>query len=73
MRLGSILIERKGVLWHGRRKWSCACLGCSPPTNRPPDLDEAQLSPGYRAERLALDITRYWGNRDAQLTVGRIG
>src|SRR5436190_2022576 len=31
------------------------------PDNRPPDLDESTLRLGGEGERLALDVTRYWG------------
>src|SRR5262249_4619270 len=42
------------------------------PDNRPPDLDESTLRPGGEGERLALDITRYWGKGGVHLTVGFI-
>ncbi len=42
------------------------------PANRPPDLDENDLHPGGDGERLALDITRYWGRDGVHLTVGFI-
>jgi hypothetical protein len=42
------------------------------PDNRPPGLDESALHPGGGGERLALDITRYWGTGGVQLTVGFI-
>jgi hypothetical protein len=40
--------------------------------NRPPELREEDLDAGPRAERLALDVTRYWGPQGVHLTVGFI-
>jgi hypothetical protein len=42
------------------------------PANRPPDLDEGDLQPGRKDERLAIDVTRYWGRDGVHLTVGFI-
>jgi hypothetical protein len=42
------------------------------PTNRPPDLDEHDLRAGGEGERLALDLTKYWGAEGVNLTVGFI-
>jgi len=40
--------------------------------NKPPGLDEDDLQPGMDGERLALDVTRYWGVEGVHLTVGFI-
>jgi hypothetical protein len=42
------------------------------PGNRPPGLEEDELPSGSEGERLALDVTRYWGTQGARLTVGFI-
>ena len=42
------------------------------PENKPPDVDEWTLQPTAPGERLALDITRYWGEKGVHLTVGFI-
>jgi len=44
------------------------------PSNRPPDLQEDEDAPpaGGDGERLALDVTRYWGKEGVHLTVGFI-
>jgi len=41
------------------------------PGNRPPGLEEDEVPQGNEGERLALDVTRYWGS-SVQLTVGFI-
>jgi hypothetical protein len=40
------------------------------PENRPPGLQEDELPAGTAGEKLAIDITRYWGSQGAHLTVG---
>jgi hypothetical protein len=40
------------------------------PGNRPPGLEEDEVPMGSDGERLALDVTRYWGKQGAHLTVG---
>lgn len=40
------------------------------PGNRPPGLDEDELPIGSEGEKLAIDVTRYWGKEGAHLTVG---
>jgi hypothetical protein len=43
------------------------------PDNRPPGLeDDEELPQGNEGERLALDVTRYWGRGGVHLTVGFI-
>src|SRR5262249_39349480 len=42
------------------------------PANQPPDLDDGQLQRGAEGDRLALDVTRYWGHNGVCLTVGFI-
>jgi hypothetical protein len=42
------------------------------PANRPPDLPEGEVPAGVPGERLALDVTRYWGKGGVHLTVGFI-
>ena len=42
------------------------------PDNRPPGLEDEELPQGNEGERLALDVTRYWGARGVNLTVGFI-
>jgi hypothetical protein len=42
------------------------------PDNGPAGLDESTLHPGGEGEKLALDITRYWGKGGVHLTVGFI-
>jgi len=42
------------------------------PDNRPPGLNESTLQPGGDGDRLALDVTRYWGKGGVHLTVGFI-
>jgi hypothetical protein len=57
-----------------RQQWPNAArnaIGVNP-ANRPPDLDESTLRPGGEGERLALDISRYWGQDGVDLTVGFI-
>jgi hypothetical protein len=38
--------------------------------NRPPGLEEDDVPSGSEGERLALDVTRYWGTQGVHLTVG---
>jgi hypothetical protein len=40
--------------------------------NRPPGLEQDEVPQGSAGERLALDVTRYWGNQGVDLTVGFI-
>jgi hypothetical protein len=40
------------------------------PDNRPPALDEDEVPMGSEGEKLAIDVTRYWGNKGVHLTVG---
>jgi len=40
--------------------------------NRPPGLEEDEVPQGNEGERLALDVTRYWGRGGVDLTVGFI-
>jgi len=40
------------------------------PGNRPPGLDEDELPMGSAGEKLAIDVTRYWGEQGVDLTVG---
>ena len=42
------------------------------PNNRPPGLEEDQVPEGNEGERLALDVTRYWGKGGVHLTLGFI-
>jgi hypothetical protein len=42
------------------------------PANRPPGLEEGDVPYGDEGERLALDVTRYWGSGGVRLTVGFI-
>jgi hypothetical protein len=42
------------------------------PDNRPPGLEEDEVPQTSAGERLALDITRYWGRDGVNLTVGFI-
>jgi hypothetical protein len=42
------------------------------PDNRPPGLEEDEVPQGNEGERLALDVTRYWGTGGVHLTVGFI-
>ena len=42
------------------------------PANRPPDLDESELQQGGEGDRLALEISKYWGRDGVHLTVGFI-
>jgi len=42
------------------------------PANRPPGLEEGDLPSGDAGERLAVDVTRYWGAHGVRLTVGFI-
>jgi hypothetical protein len=42
------------------------------PGNRPPGLLDEELPSGREGERLALDVTRYWGTQGVHLTVGFI-
>ena len=42
------------------------------PDNRPPGLEDEELPQGNEGERLALDVTRYWGAGGVNLTVGFI-
>lgn len=42
------------------------------PGNRPPGLEDDEAPQGNEGERLALDVTRYWGDGGVNLTVGFI-
>lgn len=42
------------------------------PGNRPPGFEEDEVPMGSKGERLALDVTRYWGDKGVHLTVGFI-
>jgi hypothetical protein len=42
------------------------------PENKPLNLDESKLQPTAPGEKLALDISRYWGREGVNLTVGFI-
>jgi len=42
------------------------------PANRPPDLDESDLQQGGDGDRLAIEISKYWGSGGVHLTVGFI-
>ena len=42
------------------------------PDNRPPGLEDDEVPTGSEGERLALDVTRYWGEDGVHLTVGFI-
>jgi hypothetical protein len=42
------------------------------PDNRPPGLEDEEVPRGNEGERLALDVTRYWGGGGVNLTVGFI-
>jgi hypothetical protein len=42
------------------------------PDNRPPGLADEEVPQGNEGERLALDVTRYWGGGGVHLTVGFI-
>ena len=42
------------------------------PDNRPPGFDEDDVPQGNEGERLAVDVTRYWGQGGVHLTVGFI-
>jgi len=57
-----------------RKDWTRAARNAIAinPANKPPDMDESQLDPGGHGERLALDITKYWGQGGVHLTVGFI-
>jgi hypothetical protein len=57
-----------------RQEWTNASLNAIKinSANKPPDVDESTLKPGREGERLALDISRYWGAGGVQLTVGFI-
>ena len=35
--------------------------------NRPPGLEEDEIPTGSEGERLALDVTRYWGDKGVSL------
>jgi hypothetical protein len=39
------------------------------PENRPPGLEVDELPVGSDGERLAIDVTRYWGKKGVRLTV----
>jgi hypothetical protein len=55
-----------------RRDWPRAAANAIKhnPGNRPPGLEEDDLPSGSEGERLALDVTRFWGVTAAKLTVG---
>lgn len=55
-----------------RHEWPHAATNAMKvnPGNRPPGLAEEDLPAGAEGERLALDVTRYWGVGGARLTVG---
>ena len=40
------------------------------PDNRPPGLEEDEVPMGSEGEKLAIDVTRYWGKEGVRLTVG---
>jgi hypothetical protein len=40
------------------------------PGNRPPGLEEDEVPMGSDGEKLAIDVTRYWGKKGVHLTVG---
>ena len=40
------------------------------PDNRPPGLDDEEVPVGSAGEKLAIDVTRYWGKTGVDLTVG---
>ena len=42
------------------------------PDNRPPGLEEDEVPMGAAGEKLAIDVTRYWGKKGVHLTVGFI-
>jgi hypothetical protein len=42
------------------------------PGNRPPGYEDEEVPQGKEGERLALDVTRYWGRGGVHLTVGFI-
>jgi hypothetical protein len=42
------------------------------PENRPPGLEEDEVPMGAAGEKLAIDVTRYWGKKGVHLTVGFI-
>jgi hypothetical protein len=57
-----------------RQQWTHAARNAIKvnPANRSPDLDKSTLRPGSQGERLALDVTHYWGKDGMHLTVGFI-
>jgi hypothetical protein len=40
------------------------------PDNRPPGLQDDEVPIGSDGEKLAIDVTRYWGKKGVHLTVG---
>lgn len=57
-----------------RSEWPTATANAikQNPDNRPPGLEEDEVPRTSIGERLALDVTRYWGKEGVKLTVGFI-
>lgn len=57
-----------------RSEWTAAAKNAIHvnPANRPPDLDDHHFQMSEEGERLAMDISRYWGSAGVHLTVGFI-
>lgn len=55
-----------------RHEWPRAAINAMAvnPDNRPPGLEDYEVPMGSEGERLAIDVTRYWGKKGAHLTVG---
>lgn len=55
-----------------RREWPRAATNAIAvnPDNRPPGLEEDEVPVGSEGEKLAIDVTRYWGKKGVHLTVG---
>jgi hypothetical protein len=55
-----------------RQEWPRAATNAIAvnPENRPPGFEMDEVPAGSDGERLALDVTRYWGRQGVHLTVG---
>ncbi|MGM4877649.1 hypothetical protein AB7645_41165 [Bradyrhizobium sp. 956_D2_N1_5] len=55
-----------------RQEWPRAATNAIAvnPENRPPGFEMTEVPTGSDGERLALDVTRYWGRQGVNLTVG---
>jgi hypothetical protein len=55
-----------------RHEWPRAATNAMAvnPGNRPPGLEADEVLMGSEGEKLAIDVTRYWGKQGAHLTVG---